>query len=171
MTQRIEVDKSGISEVARHFDRRFQEVDEVEARNNEKYKVLEEKMSEICINNSVVISMEEKINELSDEIDIITKEKIEKEVVRKNDGNIKRNMYNNTEPNTSVIQESPIRLENFTYGEVSLPKFSNKPHENPMQYLKELENFFKLRMIPESSKVLIVKNSLCGNCVAWYDIH
>ena len=26
-------------------------------------------------------------------------------------------------------------------------------------------------MIPESSKVLIVKNSLCGSCVAWYDLH
>ena len=58
MTQRIEVDKSGISEVARHFDRRFQEVDEVEARNNEKYKVLENKISEICINSSIVTSME-----------------------------------------------------------------------------------------------------------------
>jgi hypothetical protein len=159
MTQRIEVIKSGISEVARQFDRRFQEADKGEARNNEKYKVLEEKISEICNNSSIVTSMEEKINELSDKIEVITKEKIEKEAVRDNSGNTKRNMYNNIKSSTSVIQESPIRLENFTYGEVSLPKFSNKPHENPMQYLKELENFFKLRMIPESSKVLMEKNS------------
>ena len=73
--------------------------------------------------------------------------------------------------NTPLIQESPIRLENFTYGEVSLPQFGNKPQENPMQYLKELENFFKLRVIPESSKILIVKNSMCGSCVAWYDLY
>jgi len=158
MTQHIEVVKSGISEVARQFDRRFQEVDEVEARNNEKYKVLEEKISEMCINSSIVTSMEEKINELSDKIEVITKEKIEKEAVRDNEIKTKRNVYSNIESSTSVIQESQIRLENFTYGEVSLPRFSNKPHENPMQYLKELENVFKLRMFPESSKVLIVKN-------------
>ena len=153
MTQRIEVVKSGISEVARQFDRRFQEEDEVEARNNERYKVLNEKISEMCINSSIVTSMEEKIDELSDKIEVITKEKIEKEVVRDNDSKTKINVYSNIESSTSMIQESPIRLENFTYGEVSLPRFSNKPHENPMQYLKELENFFKLRM-----KVLIVKN-------------
>ena len=55
-------------------------------------------------------------------------------------------MHGNIDLSTPMIQESPIMLENFTYGEVTLPKFSNKLHENPMQYLKELENFFKLRM-------------------------
>jgi len=110
MSQRIEVLKSGISEVARRLDRIYQEVDEVEARNNEKYKVLEEKISEMCINSSIVKSMEEKINELSDKIEVITKEKIEKEAVRDNDRNTKRNVYSSTESSTSVIQESPIRL-------------------------------------------------------------
>ena len=78
MTQRIEVIKSGTSELARQFDRRFQELDKVETRNNEKYKILEEKVSDIYFKSNIVVSMEEKINELSNTMEIMTKEKMEK---------------------------------------------------------------------------------------------
>ena len=44
MIQRIEIVKSGMSEITRQFDRRFKEIDEVEARNSERYKTLEEKI-------------------------------------------------------------------------------------------------------------------------------
>ena len=67
-----------MSEITRQFDRRFKEIDEVEARNSERYKTLEEKISEICVINSTGASMERKINEIEDKVEVITKEKKEK---------------------------------------------------------------------------------------------
>ena len=115
--------------------------------------------------------MEERINDPNEKIDLINSEKLEIEIGRNSEENVKRDVCNISKQDTSMIQKTPIRVESFTFGELSLPKFGNKLHENPMQYIKELENFFRLRMIPESSKVLMVKNSLYGSCVAWYDLY
>ena len=37
--------------------------------------------------------------------------------------------------------------------------------------MKELENFFQVRMVPETSKLIMIKNSLLGHCAAWYDMY
>ena len=70
ITQRSEVIKAGITEMARQVDRRFQEMEKIEARYNEKYEALEDKISEICVNSSKIISMEERINDPNEKIEI-----------------------------------------------------------------------------------------------------
>ena len=72
MTQRIKVVKSGMSDIRRQFDRRFKKIDEIEARNSKLYYTVEDKISE-CVINSTVASMERKINEIEDKVEVITK--------------------------------------------------------------------------------------------------
>ena len=52
-----------------------------------------------------------------------------------------------------------------------LPKFGNRHNESPLHYIKELENFFQLRMVPETSKLIMIKNSLFGHSAAWYEMN
>ena len=54
-------------------------------------------------------------------------------------------------------------LQNFLVNEVNLPKFANKIHEQPLRFLKELEKFFVLRMIPEHLKITIIRHDLHGD--------
>ena len=70
----------------------------------------------------------------------------------------------NSEDVDMSVQEIHVRqTSNFVLSDVILPKFGNRQHENPLQYLKDLQNFFDLRAVPEQSKLLVFKNSLKGS--------
>ncbi len=89
--------------------------------------------------------------------------------------NIEYNASANARSNENVdmsVQEMHVRqTNNFVLSDVILPKFGNRQHENPLQYLKDLQNFFDLRAVPEQSKLLVVKNSLIGNCSSWFEMY
>ena len=76
-----------------------------------------------------------------------------------------------------MIYVSLIKLRNFRHtssfvlNDVTLPKFVSRQHENPLQYLKDLENIFSLRAVSGKSNLLVVKNSLIGHCSLWFDMY
>ena len=75
------------------------------------------------------------------------------------------------ESSINDVQEPILRANHFVFSDISLPKFGNKPTKSPLQYIKELENFFQLRMVPDTSKLIMIKNSLMGHCAAWFDMY
>ena len=54
--------------------------------------------------------------------------------------------------------------------EISLPHFGNKTGQNPVVYLNALEDYFDLKGTPESQKMMLVKNSLTGSALGWFQI-
>jgi hypothetical protein len=74
------------------------------------------------------------------------------------------------ECNITEVQEPILKTNHFVFSDISLPKFGNKQSENPLIYIKKLENFFQLRMVTETSKLIMIKNSLMGRCIAWFDM-
>ena len=76
-------------------------------------------MTEICIINSTVDSLE-----IESKIVAITQEKNEKEIAKDKNNKVYDKMNDDVNLNVPMMQESPIRMENFTYSEVTLPKFN-----------------------------------------------
>ena len=49
--------------------------------------------------------------------------------------------------------------------DVTIPTFSNKPNQNPVRFLNELESYFQLKSIRERHKMAVVKkriDRICG---------
>ena len=69
------------------------------------------------------------------------------------------------------VQEPILKTNHFVFSDISLPKFGDKQSENPLIYIEELDNFFQLRIVPDMSKLIMIKNSLMGHCVAWFDMY
>ena len=68
----------------------------------------------------------------------------------------------NKECNITEVQEPILKTNHFVFSDISLPKFGNKQSENTL---------FQLRMVPETSKLIMIKNSLMGHCIAWFDMY
>ena len=69
-----------------------------------------------------------------------------------------------------IPQEQQEGLQNFSFNEVKLPRFSGSETDHPLRYLKELEQFFILRGVPERLKISILKNSLTSNALWWSEL-
>ena len=67
--------------------------------------------------------------------------------------------------NIHSVRQTPV------FGsEISLPHFGNKIGQNPVVYLNALEDYFDLKGTPDSQKMMLVKNSLTGSALGWYQI-
>lgn len=75
-------------------------------------------------------------------------------------------------PNNVNLREHHIRssTQNFVLNEISMPKFANKDNEHPIRFLRELEHFFELRAVPSELRNSVLRHSLYGDCLNWYDL-
>ena len=55
------------------------------------------------------------------------------------------------------------------FSEMSLFKLRRGMTEDRAQYSKEVENFFKMKTAPETSKMMRIKKSVIGDQDNWYD--
>lgn len=49
------------------------------------------------------------------------------------------------------------------------PEFSNEEATNPIEYLENLENYFKLKMIREECKMSIIESEMSGRAKIWWE--
>ena len=71
--------------------------------------------------------------------------------------------------NHSSEQISP-RSWNLSATDVTLPKFNNENGQNPLRFIRDLENYFEIRSVPEQLKLVIVRNCLHGNAGNWFEM-
>ena len=60
----------------------------------------------------------------------------------------------------------PVNLIN----EITVPKFATPLRHNPMIFLNDLENYFKIKCIPDKWKMLVVKNALTEKALSWFNL-
>ena len=60
----------------------------------------------------------------------------------------------------------PVNLIN----EITVPKFATPLRHNPMTFLNELDNYFKIKGIPDPWKMLVVKNALAEKALSWFNL-
>ncbi len=53
--------------------------------------------------------------------------------------------------------------------EIRLPKFSDEDARHPIEYIRDLENYFKVRNMTDSAKLLVIENSLENKAKYWFE--
>ena len=85
-----------------------------------------------------------------------------------------RNNHNDKSVHASntVRGQAPIlSLPSNFINEVNLPKFFNKNSEHPLKFLKDLEQYFTLRSVPEHLKISVVKHALQAETRTWLELY
>ena len=77
---------------------------------------------------------------------------------------------NVTIPNVHVEPNVMTSTQNFILSELILPKFGNAPSENPLRYIREMEQFFELRSVPHKFKMSVIRQSLINDVAIWFDM-
>ena len=67
-------------------------------------------------------------------------------------------------------EQNLSRNWSMAMADVVLPKFGNENNQNPLKFIRELENFFEMRAVPERMKLTIVKNCLTHNAASWFEM-
>lgn len=62
------------------------------------------------------------------------------------------------------------QMSHLIGNDVTLPKFNDRPEQNPVRYVKELEAYFKLKNIPPVIQMPLVQASLGPLCNPWYEL-
>ena len=84
-------------------------------------------------------------------------------------GNPEQGNFQNPSVNINVRDERskmPVNLIN----EITVPKFATPLQHNPMMFLNELDNYFKIKGIPDPWKMLVVKNALAEKALSWFNL-
>ena len=76
----------------------------------------------------------------------------------------------NTECNMQVPEQSSFRNLNIGMTDVTLPKFGNGGGQNPIKFIKDLENYFEIKSVPERMKLIVVRNCLVDNAASWCEM-
>ena len=72
--------------------------------------------------------------------------------------------------NDSRYKENSVRLPSNLINEITVPHFESASKQNPMIFLNEIENYFKIKGITDEWKMLIVKNALVGTARSWFSL-
>ena len=80
-----------------------------------------------------------------------------------------QNTVSNTNVNT-VPFHAISGTQNFTLSEMMVPKFGDLPHDNPIKYLNEMEQFFKMRAVSSKLQMSVIHHSLYSDPAIWFDI-
>lgn len=72
--------------------------------------------------------------------------------------------------NVQVPEQSLFRSVNIGLNDITLPKFGNGGGQNPLRFIKELENYFEIKSVPEKMKLIVVRNCLVDNAASWFEM-
>ena len=96
-------------------------------------------------------------------------------VVKEGAINSEENIDVNPEINSSVrykklwgLQKLVSKSNYLLFSKMPLLKFRSGMNENLVDYSKEVENFFKMKTAPETSKMMRIKKSVVGDQDNWY---
>jgi len=53
--------------------------------------------------------------------------------------------------------------------DIKIPKFKDEDSKHPIEYLNEIENYFNVRKIDDSTRLLAIGNSLEGKSKYWFE--
>jgi len=79
---------------------------------------------------------------------------------------------NGREQNHVNIEEVATMIsnvQNFNL-DIKMPKMKDELTSNPMEFLEELEKYFKIKNVKEDRKILIVEHSLEGRASLWFEL-
>lgn len=85
--------------------------------------------------------------------------------VRHQNGHDERETQVNIEEIATIISN----VQNFNL-DIKVPKFKDELNSNPMEFLEELEKYFKIKNIKDDRKILIVEHSLEGRAGLWFEL-
>ena len=54
--------------------------------------------------------------------------------------------------------------------DIKLPKFSNETERNPVEFLEEMERFFKLKSINNERRMMMIEHALGGKAAIWFEL-
>lgn len=80
-----------------------------------------------------------------------------------------RDDANNVGGNQNSIISSLLMDIHRINVEIKVPKFSDEDKKHPIEYLNEIENYFKVKNTGDLGRLLVIENSLEGKAKYWFD--
>ena len=77
------------------------------------------------------------------------------------------NVANNVLPGELQTKQN---LLSFSLGEIPLPRYGDKNNEHPIKFIRDLEQFFVLRMVPLELRKSVLCHALYDDPLIWADI-
>lgn len=144
--------------------------DEIEGRIGKIQDNLEERLKKNCnIVDDKIGKIQEELRKTLSELDLSGRENTPLSVTSDkescpSENNIVEHVCN------SGPEQNSSRSWNLGPTDVALPKFGNENGQNPLKFIRDLENYYLIRSVPEHIKLFIVKNCLTGNASSWFEL-
>ena len=74
------------------------------------------------------------------------------------------------ENNIQVPEQNSFRNVNIGMTDLALPTFGNNGGQNPIKFIRDLENYLEIKSVPEGMKPMVVRNCLTDNAASWYEM-
>lgn len=128
-------------------------------------------LSERCNRNDTqILELSEKvdriqINEVLSRVTVLERQ-VEKinPIVSENHPPVSQNV------NTEMPLTPNVNIPNYLINELLLPSFCSEAGDQPVNFIKELDEYIRLRSISEDLKMLVVKKSLRGRALQWLNL-
>lgn len=109
---------------------------------------------------------QEKYDEMESELRALRLES-ERERQRREDARDNANSVGSNQ-NSNVISNLLMDIHRLNV-EIKVPKFNDEDKKHPIEYINEIENYFRARNMGDSGRLLIIENSFEGKAKYWFE--
>ena len=180
LEDQIHTNEELVGETIQNIDQKIGEIDNRVIKIQEN---LEDKLDKSCkiVNDKIgeiKVDLEQRLNE-NDKIQEELRKTLEQLELNprgntpssvNNDRESLSDVYNTNSCSNQSPEQISSRNWNLGITDVTLPKFGNENGQNPLKFIRDLENFFMIRSVPEHLKLAVAKNCLTGNASCWFEM-
>lgn len=140
----------------------------IDSKMEEELRKIKEQLTQVNRLNAEVQELrarQEKYDEMENELQAL---RLESEQQRQRWQGTRDDANNGGSNQNSVIASLLTDIHRINI-EIKVPKFSDEDKKHPIEYLNEIENYFKVKNTGDLGKLLVIENSLEGKAKYWFD--